>query len=338
MTSRLTKTINLGFIVLGAGILIGLLIKLDIKEVGQRMIQVGWYFPFVLLAYTASNLLTTLAWMQIVDPASTTARYRDFLAAFWAGHAINALTPTATMGEVLRGTIMKNKVDGEEIVASLVVLHFLNTLSVNIFTLLAPIACLIFIDLPTHVVAFLFGVALAFFIPLALLYALIRVGAAHKAIWLVSKLPMVRLKNPDVLLAKAGSIDCRIRAFRSRRPAAFSRTMVCLALVRLLQAVEVWIILMALLPKQGPLWLLLLAFLTQTATQLIAWGLTFIPGQVGVAEGGAAMLYKFMGMDPLTGFSMELVRRVRKLIGIAIGLIVGFWINVNSGNKQPPTN
>ena len=109
----MAKAVNITFLLLGVGLLFGLVLHLDLETVLERLIQVGWYFPLAFLAYTVSNMITTKGWKETVTPDRSSARYLDFLAAFWAGHAVNALTPGGTLGEVLRGNIMRDKVDGE---------------------------------------------------------------------------------------------------------------------------------------------------------------------------------------------------------------------------------
>jgi len=334
LRAKLTRIVNIIFLLLGLGLLLGLLVRLDFEQVGSKIVQVGWFFAPIFLVYIAGLVLTTLAWKEIIDPTASRAQFRDLFTAFWTGHAINVLTPTGSAGEVLKGSIVKDKIDGEEVIASLITLNFMSTLVIQLFTLIGPILCIIFVDLPMKVVLAVFGIAALFFIPVALLYLLLRLGVAHRAIWLLSKLPLIKLKDPDMLLHKAKSIDRRITNFRKNRPNHFAMAILLLFGVRLTQALELWIILLVLLPDHNTLWLLLLSILTQTASQLIAWALTFIPGQVGVAEGGSALLFKLLGLDPLMGFSMELVRRIRKIIGVIIGLLIGFYVGLRPASKK----
>ena len=69
-------------------------------------------------------------------------------------------------------------------------------------------------------------------------------------------------------------------------------------------------------------------------TQLITWVAGFVPGQIGLAEGAGALLYKFLGLDPITGFSLELVRRLRKVVAIAIGLLFGIVLGIRTGSSR----
>jgi hypothetical protein len=166
--------------------------------------------------------------------------------------------------------------------------------------------------------------ALACAVPVVLAWLLLRWGAAARLVGLLRRLPYVRLKDPDGLARKAAQVDQRIRAFRRERPARFYRAVLCLAAARLLMAAEYWVLLIPLLPDRDLLWLFGLGFLTQSASQLVVWAATFVPGQIGVAESNSALLFKLLGLGPTLGFSVEVLRRLRTIIGVAIGLGIGW--------------
>jgi uncharacterized protein (TIRG00374 family) len=334
LKSRLARYINIALLLLGLGLLVVLLVRLDLEEVKDKLIQVGWYFIPAFAAYVLGLATTSLGWQYFIDPEASRARFRDLFAAFWAGHAVNISTPTGSLGEVLKGTLVRDKVKGDELVASLVTLNFLSTVVPLIFTVIGPLLCMLFLDLPMNVMLATLGVALALFIPVTVVFILLRLGVASVLVKILRKLPLVKFKDPEGLLEKARSIDRRIRECYSKRPARFVKGILWLFFVRLTQVAEVWFILLALLPDQGALWLLLLAVLTQTVSQLLIWVLTFIPGQVGVAEAGSALLFEFLHLDPLVGFSMELIRRIRKILGIAIGLLIGWLVGMRISKRD----
>ncbi len=325
MKSRVAKIVNIFFLLLGAALLTGLLVKLDFDEVKRHLIQVGWYFALAFFIFIVGLMLNAYGWKKIVDPRSSRARYRDFLAAFWVGYAINQVTPGASLGEVLKGTILKGRIDSDSLIASLISFNFLSTFVSQIFTLFGAALCLVALDLPTDVILVLFGLALIMFIPIGLLYLLLRWGIASRVVSLLAKIPFVKVRDPDALLAKARSVDKGIRELRSRRPGDFWIFIFSLIGVKLTQVLELFVLLIALIPGQGVAFLLLLSLLAQTATQLLCWAATFVPGQIGVAEGFSALLFKLLGLDPIRGFAMELVRRIRRLLCIGIGLAIGFW-------------
>lgn len=337
MKSRVAKIVNVFFLLLGAALLTGLLVKLDFNEVKRHLIQVGWYFALAFVIFVAGLALNAYGWKKIVDPRTSRARYRDFFAAFWVGYAINQVTPGASLGEVLKGTILKGRVDGDSLIASLISFNFLSTFVSQIFTLLGASLCLFALDLPRRVILVLFGLALIMFIPIGLIYLLLRWGIASRAVRLLGKLPFVKMRDPGALLAKARSVDKGIRELRGRRPGDFWVFILSQIAVKLTQVLELFVLLVALMPGQGLVFLLLLSLLAQTATQLLCWAATFVPGQIGVAEGASALLFKLLGLDPVRGFAMELVRRVRRLLGIGIGLAIGFWPRAGVGRAAQST-
>ena len=324
MTTRFVRIFNLGCVALGLALFVALLVRLDAREVGARLSQVGVYFGLHCGLYFLGLLVTAAAWQQIIDPTRSRARFGEVFGAFWAGHAINVLTPTASLGEVIRGTLLRGKVEGEELVASLVTFHLMSLASLLLMTLAGPLLCLILLDLPRPLVLTLLLVAMAFVVPVALLWLLLRLGAASRLVRLLRRVPFVRLKDPDALAARAAVVDERMRAFRRERPRHFRRAVLYFAAARVLMAAEYWVLLVPLLPERSLLWLFGLGFLTQSASQLVVWAATFVPGQLGVAESNSALLFKLLGLGPTLGFSVEVLRRLRTIIGVAIGLGIGW--------------
>jgi uncharacterized membrane protein YbhN (UPF0104 family) len=323
--ARWTRYARPAGLVIGVALLVGLVLKLDFHQVVARLRQVGWAFLGTLGAYLLGLVVTSAAWQCMVDPARSRATFRDFLGAFWVGHAVNGITPGGHLGEVVRGTILRHKVESEELIASVVTLNFMSYASMLAFNLLAPLLCLALLDLPARVVLVVLAVALGFFVPMTLLYLLLRRGAAALVIRLLQRLPFVRFRDPEAVSAKARAVDERIRELRRARPRRFARAVLWLVLARLLQAAEYWVLLPVLVQGHGLWWLGAVAVLTQASSQLLSWALLVVPSGVGVAEANTTLVYKLLGLDPLVGLTLEIVRHLRTVIGIAIGLAIG-WL------------
>ena len=77
------------------------------------------------------------------------------------------------------------------------------------------------------------------------------------------------------------------------------------------------------------------------ALNLITTIFTFVPGQIGVMEGGFALLFRLAGFSVALGLSCQLVRRINALVWIAIGsllLLVGRRPTINESevwSKSP---
>lgn len=304
--------------------LVGLLAHTDLTSVVDRLGQVGWLFPLALAVHLAGIVFMARGWYEAIDPRFSRAGFGEVLPAYWTGHVINSLTPVRSLGDILAGTILKdrNQLDGEELVASLVLLNFIASLSSLIFVLVGPVVCIV---AGFHVqvsLSLLLGF-LGIFIPVSLFYVLLRLGLAGRVIRLLNRVPGVRFKDPGTWIARAGEVDQRIRESLTRRRIPFLRSLSSWLLVRFLQTLEIWILLYALMPGAGISELVLLALLAQAGALLVGGFLAFVPGQIGVAEGGSALLFGMIGYPPVVGLSMELVRRVCKLVGIGVGLMLG---------------
>jgi hypothetical protein len=326
--ARWVTWLNAVCLALGVVLLAGLVFKLDLQQVGAKLRLVGWAFLGVFASHVVGLAVTAAGWQCMVDPARSRARYRDFLAAFWAGWSINALTPGAQLGAVLRMTILRGKVESGELIASLVTLTFFSYASTMALTLLAPLLCLALLDLPARTVLLVFGIALLFCVPMLLIYLFLRRGAAAATIRIVRKVPFVRFKDPERVVERAQAIDRSILTFRQQRPRLFLSAVLWIAAARVCQVLEYAVLLPVLAPGHGLLWIGGVALLTQASSQLLAWALTFVPSQVGVAEAGTTLLFKLLALDPVVGLTIEITRRVRTVIGVTIGLLIGWAVGV----------
>jgi len=333
------KILNTILFFLGIALFSLLLVRLDMKEVGERLSAVGWFFlgscGFHFIALAASSA----AWKNIIHQDNSTARFRDIFGALWFGHAINYITPTATLGEVFRGTVLKDKVKSEELVASIISFNFFNTVTMQLFALIGPILCLFILALPNGIVSSILIVASLSFIPTIAIFIFLRLGAISRLAKLIGKIPFIK-KYEATVTSKAGDIDKAINKFTAR-PGDFWKAISWMFVARIVQPLEVWMLLSIFLPDIGWWDLLAISFLTQTFSQLQSWVINVVPGQMGFAEGGITLLFNMLKLEPLAGFAMELIRRLRMVVTVAIGLIIGFFLlraQKNNASKESPVN
>ena len=87
---------------------------------------------------------------------------------------------------------------------------------------------------------------------------------------------------------------------------------------RLLGAVEVFVILRVLGAPASPFQ----ALFTSTGVTLFNTAFFIIPGQFGVMETAHIVMLKSMGFTAAMGLSLGVIRRIRKLITTALGLVL----------------
>jgi hypothetical protein len=336
LKKSIVRVINILFLLLGVALIVVLVTRLDSAEVVRRMLQVGWYFVLGAVFSAAGMVVSAAAWKLLVNPRESRASFGRFISAHWAANAAGQMSAGLGIPEVVRGVILKGRVEGEELAASIIVHSLLNKFVIGIFIMLGPVLCLIMLDLPAEVILVLFGLAVAFFLPVLLLYFLFRWGVASRFMRLLTRLPFLRLTDPDDLIARARKVDQRIKSTRNRSPRRFWSAVGLLLVVRITAAAEIFCLLVPLLPGQTTGFIILLALLTSTATQLIEWTAGFVPGQMGLIEGGNAALYNLLRLDPIIGLSMALLRRVRVLIFFGIGLVLGLGSGYKRSGQTPP--
>ncbi|MEM9069825.1 MAG: lysylphosphatidylglycerol synthase domain-containing protein [Myxococcota bacterium] len=323
-----SRALHLFFLTLGV-VLLGVLIwRLDASALLEQVLAAGWVVLPAFAAYIGSNLVSTLAWREAIPPAHRVP-FLTLFSAFSAGHAVNVVA-VGGAGTFVTGSLASRQTDGGEVMASLVSYSYLTMVSVFVFTLIGPALCFVWLDLPLSLTGTLLGVSIALCVGAYLLRVLLRRGLVGGGLRLLQKLPFVRMKDPEALREKAEQVDARVRSFRGERPRAFRQLVLYLAAARMFQTAEAWFLLQGLFPDEPLGELALLALLVQSTAQLIGWTTTFIPGRVGVAEGGMALLFEFAGLDPATGLALGLLRRVRKIVGIGLGLALGAHLEAST--------
>jgi hypothetical protein len=252
-----------------------------------------------------------------------------------AATALNQVSPVVASGELLKGSMISHEVKPADIVASLAVYHYLNVWMMLGFTALGPLLALLFGDLPRPWIGAMFGVSGALAAGWALIGFLLRRGLGGKLVRFVGRLRFLRPKKAEALERRAAEVDRRIKEFRRERPKRFRRALLFATLPRLTVIIEAFVVLSVLAPDIAPGHILLIALLTQSAQQMINWVAVFVPGRIGVAEGGLALLYEQLGLDPVTGLSFAVLRRMRKLLAAGAGFAVGTYMEATRRRESP---
>jgi hypothetical protein len=64
------------------------------------------------------------------------------------------------------------------------------------------------------------------------------------------------------------------------------------------------------------------AVMLEALLQLLRTGSFFIPGNLGVQEGGLAFLAVQMGFEPVLGVGLSILKRFRQILWTAIGFVI----------------
>jgi hypothetical protein len=302
----------------GAALLLVLIWRLGPSEIAAALRAIGWSFLPVLALGTAPHLVRAEALRRCLV-LGRRLRYVDALAIRLSGESVQSLTftgpvlsqPTTawlleqqglTLREAFAGTLTEylafSFVSASIAIAGLTyfVTQFSPARALVGFAVVVAALCAVFLLLS----------ALAIFRRIYLLGAIIG--------WL-ARIGVLRGRlRPD--MAWINALEDQLLVVLHDSPARFARILAIeLAAQGCLVAELFW--LMRALHIITPI---VVPFVIDAALKGIDIAFLFVPMQMGVSEGGYALVFSTMGLSAATGLAVALVRRARGLIVAAIGL------------------
>ncbi|MFN8640926.1 MAG: lysylphosphatidylglycerol synthase domain-containing protein [Candidatus Binatia bacterium] len=313
--ARLMWWAERGLLLAGVVLFVVLVRRLGAAEVWANLRLVGWGFALVLAQEGVSYGLNTLAWSYAFPPPRPPIRFRQLLAARLGGEAINNLTPTATIGgEVVRARMLAGLCDPSTAWASVAVAKLGQTAGQMLFVFVGLVFVVRDVPLPDGFRRGLFVGLGAITTGLVLGIALQRRGMFGAGARLAERLG---LHVPQALHEQIARLDGEI-ARLYRAPRAFAASVLLFFCAWCMGPVEVYIIMtcLGLAPTWG------LAFTVEVLSVAIDALFFFVPAKAGVQEGGKALIFRLLGLDPTKGLVLGIVRRLRELSWSLVGLVV----------------
>ncbi|MFQ5663667.1 MAG: lysylphosphatidylglycerol synthase domain-containing protein [Terriglobia bacterium] len=309
--------LRLAFLVLGVGLLLLLLYQVGLTTLLAHARRLGWTFLAVVGLFGGVHFLRAVSWRICLQQEGERLPLRAALSLWLAGEGVAYLS-FGWSGEAFRAAAIRETIPVERGLSALLVSRM-----VYIYASLMLIA-----------VSFLLGL---FFLPLAGLSRAV-LAALTGILVGVSLLPLAggggvsRVLQPlSALLARhsrssiLGSLHRFLQALENDLAAVFSRKkgtfapLVGLNLLATLAGVlEVYLILRALdvavsLPT---------ALLIEGINKGLALFAFFVPGNVGVREGGNVLAFQLLEMSAALAVTLVLVRRARALVWVGIGSLL----------------
>ena len=279
--------------------------------------------PVILLPSLLMYLLEAYGWRLTLRAHAARLSFARLLAIRTAGEVVNMTTPTAYVGgEPLKALLLKPYgVPMIEALASVITAKTTMTIAQVLFILLGIGLAFGIVgasdpgDSNAPLLAALVGVGLLLF-GIALFVMVQRIGLF---LGLLNVLRWCRIRIPylEAREEKLRELDRTILDFYTQDRRAFLLSIAFFFFGWMAEALEVYAILYFI---SGPPVSPPAAVAIGALSVFIKGGTFFIPGSLGAQEGGNLLVLVAFGYTELTGITFALLRRVRELVWIAIGL------------------
>ncbi len=305
--------IELGCLLLGAGLLGATLRHVGVAGLVRDLRVIGWGLAVILLVESLNVLFNTTGWALAFPAGERTVGGVRLLAARLAGDGVNYLTPSGTVGgELLRVRLLGGGVPLGLRWASVGVAKLGQTVAQAVFVLLGLAIVVPGLADVSHAAAWLVGGGAAVLVWGTLAWLL------RRGLWatLASVAGGLGVGGwvPKSWDGPGRELDAAVTRLGHRRLLA---SLACFVAGWAVGAAEIWVILAWLGGRVG--WETALAL--ETGSVLIEGVLFFVPGKVGTQEGGKVLLFALLGLDPVRGLTVGVVRRIRELSYAALGLV-----------------
>jgi putative ABC transport system permease protein len=308
---------------LGFGLLVFVIKKVGLQPLFDALIRIGFGFFFVLAISGARHILRTIAMSAAVPAEHRRFNFFQAFAARLGGEAISFLTFTGPLlGEATKVALLRRRVPLTYGVPALVVDNLIYNISVVFFILSGACVMLFTYHLPPLVSDTLIAIAV-----IATLGILAAGLAARRRImlltWVIDQMARLRL-SPKVILKRRQHIyhiESKVYDFYKHHPGVFFGMVACNLLAHASSVLEVYVTLRML--GFGPQ--VAQAYIIESLTKVIKFVFAFVPGTIGVYEGGTEVVLQTLGFVAATGVALALVRKAGTIFWTSIGLLILTW-------------
>jgi hypothetical protein len=314
----MSRSVRIGAFLLGATLLAVLIVHSGPAMLWRTLRDSIWVVGPLVALWAVVYACNTRAWQLLIPhrPPQFTF-WRAYLLSI-SSFAMNYATPIFSLGgEPLKVTGATPLLGRHRAVGSVVGFRFLHAISHIIVFLLAVIPAAILLPHTIPVIAILLVSALALSLVATYLLSQHRGGIFERGVALLSRLgPLRRVaRRLEENRPRLQELDRELTAIHAA-PGQFKWAVATEVAGRILSTLEFTIILYGL----GLGLDFARGFVIANISSLFTNLLFFLPFEMGSKEGGAFVVFAWLGFDPKLGTTAALLSRVRELAWTGIGL------------------
>lgn len=309
---------------LGLGLLIYVINRVGLQPIFDALLRIGFFGFLILLSISGSrHVFRTIAMSAAVPKEHRHFNFFQAFAARLGGEAISFLTFTGPLlGEATKVALLRKRVPLTYGVPALVVDNLLYNISVVFFILSGACVMLFTYNLPPLVYYSLVAIAAI----AALGIAAAGLAAKRRIMlltWVLDQTARLRL-SPKVILKRRqhiAHIESKVYDFYKHHPGVFFGMITCNLLGHVSSVLEVYVTLHMLGYRPN----VAQAYIIESLTKVINFLFAFVPGTIGVYEGGTEVVLQTLGFAAATGVTLALVRKAGTIVWTSVGLLILTW-------------
>lgn len=302
-----------GLWLLGLTLLGVLIAENDPPAILASIGQLSWRLGIVLVfPMTLVTLFDTLGWRFAFG--RDLVPFGTLVSARLAGEAFNMTTPTAALGgEAVKAWLLRDRAPLDATLPSVIVAKTTITIGQGLLLVVGVILAWTASVPPSPLLRAMQWLTV---IELLALSAFVLVQTRGMLAW--SGRLLTRLGLPARGTDALGRADDVLGRFYREQPGRLALSIIFHLVAWLLGAVEAYLVLRFVGVEVS----LLTAIIIEAFGTAIRFATFMIPGSVGVLEGGYAAIFVALGLSAPLGVSFSLIRRVRELVWVGVGLVV----------------
>lgn len=311
-------------IVLGISIFSFVVYKAGYKTVLESLGKVGWGFLVVVALNGSRQILRSFCVFLAIPGRERSFRFRHAVEARLGGEAAGIISFTGGMvSEATKAALLKNRLTLSRSVTTIILDNLVYILSVACMVLTGSIVMLARFGTGNRVVITVLGILITMMI-LGLTSVILAIAFKVKPLSFLLKRFGEKSWIPQFLAARKESIrvvETSVIEFYKNRRSVFFLMLAVNFSAHALSVIEILFVLRIFgLPATAAM-----AFVIESMTKVINFSFGFIPGNLGVYEGGASVIFHTLGLPVATGVALALVRRGAILTWTAVGVIILIW-------------
>ncbi|MBA3453660.1 MAG: flippase-like domain-containing protein [Deltaproteobacteria bacterium] len=313
--SRARRVFHAIAIVIGAVAFAFLIDQLGWDALIAAMIGTGWWFVVMAALDLGSVMFDAGATYSFVRPYAPNVSYWRVFAAQASGVAINRLTPTNSMGEAIKITMLAEHAPTSAAVSAIVMFNLATfTVAIAAIVLGVPVTLLL-LDLPGRTQTIVWIATVILIGVFVSLLVVARRGAIGTLIGAAQRIHLVSVARADRWRIKVADIDHHVKQFG--RPGARRGIAFVLASRTLSWIGTIVVMIAALVPLTSPL-----VVANLSLGILITFLSNIVPLGLGIADGTNYALYGVLGSTGPIGLVYTMIGRARTCVLAAMGLVV----------------